>query len=483
MSFEGCGIWEVQHVQSRKAAIDRNAVRRCQFPLFGTASFGFGWPPRRLTPIYTATSCGHIQAELQDFSVASSDGAGLDGDAIKVGLEVSVLALSESKSLCRGDFVFKVQTCLVVSWWVPLGRIFKVELPESQGGSRVDVAKWRGRDTASVLEGIVRVQMNAKLSGETSGLLIPEFLGDSAIPILMELRFSVGINVYFMPYILPPWAPPTAPSFKKECGLNMMGVLVNQFVSAQAPGKESRLGPLVCRESFTGMVIPPVGESPPDGKMAFTAAQVAPTEVFAGEVAKDASLFLVIGISYFCCFVFAHVWIFGAPPESAKRAYAGCGSRLNSCYKSLKNENTLPWKDLTLLSTSGKASRPQPLGRGNGFLEDLWMDPKSTEHLLGISKDASQWTNITDAQRKDSVDTRDFLLQRPRRESNSSGGLSETESQAMLRAGGAGTSSVATRDADVSDAREVPRNLWFQDQDVLSLNSAPIYIIIYIYIH
>jgi hypothetical protein len=39
------------------------------------------------------------------------------------------------------------------------------------------------------------------------------------------------------------------------------------------------------------------------------------------------------------------VWIFGAPPESAKRAYAGCGSRLNSCYKSLKNENTLPWKD------------------------------------------------------------------------------------------------------------------------------------------
>ena len=27
-------------------AIDRVAVRRCQFPLFGTASFGFGWPPR-----------------------------------------------------------------------------------------------------------------------------------------------------------------------------------------------------------------------------------------------------------------------------------------------------------------------------------------------------------------------------------------------------------------------------------------------------
>ena len=46
-----------------------------------------------------------------------------------------------------------------------------------------------------------------------------------------------------------------------------------------------------------------------------------------------------------------------------------------------------------------------------------------------LFQDASRWTN-TDAQRKDSVDTRDFLLQRPRRESNSSGGLSETESQA-----------------------------------------------------
>ena len=45
-----------------------------------------------------------------------------------------------------------------------------------------------------------------------------------------------------------------------------------------------------------------------------------------------------------------HVWIFGAPPESAKRAYAGCGSRLNSCYKSLKNENTLPWKDWPFLN-------------------------------------------------------------------------------------------------------------------------------------
>lgn len=53
----------------------------------------------------------------------------------------------------------------------------------------------------------------------------------------------------------------------------MMGVLVNQFVSAQArqlhftpeslqdTAKESRLGPLVCRESFHGMVIPPVGEA------------------------------------------------------------------------------------------------------------------------------------------------------------------------------------------------------------------------------
>ena len=53
-------------------------------------------------------------------------------------------------------------------------------------------------------------------------------------------------------------------------------------------------------------------------------------------------------------------------------------------------------------------------------------------HFPPSFQDASQWTNITDAQRKDSVDTRDFLLQRPRRESNSSGGLSETESQAEL---------------------------------------------------
>ena len=52
-----------------------------------------------------------------------------------------------------------------------------------------------------------------------------------------------------------------------------------------------------------------------------------------------------VGRSSSPCLLTRHVWIFGTPPESAKRAYAGCGSRLNSCYKSLKNENTLPWKD------------------------------------------------------------------------------------------------------------------------------------------
>jgi hypothetical protein len=64
----------------------------------------------------------------------------------------------------------------------------------------------------------------------------------------------------------------------------------------------TRLGPLVCRKSFHNMYIPPVGEAsetPKDGRMGFSAAQVAPKEVAAGELTKNVSLGVVISLCLF----------------------------------------------------------------------------------------------------------------------------------------------------------------------------------------
>jgi len=391
---------------------------------------------RRLTPVYTATSCGHIQAELNDLS--------LDGATIKVGLQVSVH--------CQNPNPYAVEILSSRPGRVLVGAIPGEKLQGRTAIGHLEVVP--GSMLPSAGEGIVRVQMNAKLSGEASGMLIPEFLGDSAIPILMELRFNVGIKVYFLPWLLPPWQPPQAPSFKKACGLNMMGVLVNQFVSAEDTGKESRLGPLVCRDSFTGMVIPPVGESPPDGKMDFTAAQVAPAEVWLGEIAKDVSLFLVVFCSFFCCAIFTHLWMYGNVPRTLVHVADGCGT----CCKTI---NTLPWNSIgsTLMSlVQPPRPRQQP----------------PTESLLGSTHKASMgssqysFSDWKDAQRKETAEVQTLLkepAERPRRESNAStGNLSSNESQAMFRA--AGVEPGREGDEMVRQAREKSRTLMPPDRDL-----------------
>ena len=163
--------------------------------------------------------------------------AQMDGVAIKVGLEVSVWppqlllkglslstkALSKPQPLCRGDPLFPVgppmqvllsceaRPCLC---GCRAGRrlLSRCLLHLAPRRTRIGLpsAIWRWFQALSCLEmakgpcltskklwhyRIVRVKMNAKLSGEASGTLIPEFLGDSAIPILLELRFNVGVSV------------------------------------------------------------------------------------------------------------------------------------------------------------------------------------------------------------------------------------------------------------------------------------------------
>jgi len=141
--------------------------------------------------------------------------------------------------------------------------------------------------------GTVRVKMSADVSLVDAHSLLPHFLTDNAIPVLMELRFDVGVYISFG---LRSWG--ASVPFSKACGLNVAGVL------ASSSGASNGLGPLVCRPSFDELTLPPIdykfGEKLTSGNMGFTAAQVAPEEVANGEVAKNVSLLTVIVFTLVC---------------------------------------------------------------------------------------------------------------------------------------------------------------------------------------
>lgn len=236
---------------------------------------------RKLTPVYTATECGHQEAELDQFSV------GLQTIHVSMKIQVS----------CSNPNPYKIDILSSTP-----GRVFigGMENPKEVG----KLAVIPGSYLPEMGHGTVRVRMNAEISGETSDELLPHLLADAALPIFMELKFNVGVYVSFG---LGSWGV-TAP-FKKDCGLKMMGLLVNQFQDQEDTRKQGRLGPLVCRTSFTGMVLPRIGEeseTPADGNMGFSAAQVAPMEVEAGECAKNVSLISLILISWFLSAVFLY---------------------------------------------------------------------------------------------------------------------------------------------------------------------------------
>merc|ERR1740121_968445 len=239
---------------------------------------------QKFTPVYTATECGNINPTLDDFQ--------LGVDSIHVGLLIRVS--------CTNPNPYRIQILASTPGEVFIGKdSIKVGTLTVVPGSYLE-EKGGGE---------VRVRMSADIQGDDSATLLPHFLQDAAIPITMRLQFDVGISIPFGPLL----TFETAAPFKKDCGMNMKGILVNSFVASSRP--ESRLGPLVCRESMSDLVIPEVGdeaETPADGNMGFTAAQVAPLEVARGELLKNVSLGLVITLSYlFAVLVPIHFWTVG----------------------------------------------------------------------------------------------------------------------------------------------------------------------------
>lgn len=264
---------------------------------------------RKFTPVYTQTECGNQTATLDQFN--------LGADSIGIGLEIEVT--------CKNPNPYAIK--IIASTPGDTFVRFKEEEQTVQLGK---LRVMPGSHLPEFGHGDIRVRMDTIVRGAQADTLLPHLLSDRAIPIYIQLQFDVEVQISFG---LVSWG--VSAPFKKQCGLNMAGVLVNQFLPNDDSQRSNRLGPLVCRNHLGGVQLPPVGEkeeTPENGNMGFSAAQVAPQEVAAGELMKTASLGVSITLTLFfgvLCVLFS-LATFAHPAGSSGliadiRDCGGCG--------------------------------------------------------------------------------------------------------------------------------------------------------------
>lgn len=217
----------------------------------------------KFTPVYTPVACGHQAGTLDDLQMST--------ERIHVGLKISVQ--------CKNPNPYTI----VIVGSTP-GRVYIGPLEDKLETGNLTVMP--GSNMTERGNGTVHVTMDQTLYGHTAQLLVHHMLYDDSIPVWMELQFDAGV---YMNFGLRSWG--AAMPYKKLCGMKVGGMLVPD------QGAKSRLGPLVCGETFEDLVVPPVGAEEYEtdtGEMGFKASQVAPKEVEQGTIAKNMSLGIVI---------------------------------------------------------------------------------------------------------------------------------------------------------------------------------------------
>ncbi|CAE7741792.1 unnamed protein product [Symbiodinium pilosum] len=250
---------------------------------------------RELTPVYRETTCGRQESVLNEFRLGTND--------IYVDLQISVQ--------CQNPNPYKID---ILNSEPGIVQIVAGARPQD----RIDVGRLKVKPGSSLSrygKGRVFVDMNATIQKNISARLLPVFLSAAEIPILMQLRFQVGIRLFFG--LGGSWQA-RAP-FDKACGLQMMGVLVNSF---QQDKDRSRLGPLVCKDTWDELLLPGTIPAATEAKafdhMDFEAAQVAPMEVQTGELAKNVSFSILVVCSSLISGVFLWISRYGKIPEDLR---------------------------------------------------------------------------------------------------------------------------------------------------------------------
>mmetsp|Transcript_1737 Transcript_1737/g.3853 ORF Transcript_1737/g.3853 Transcript_1737/m.3853 type:complete len:408 (-) Transcript_1737:32-1255(-) len=216
----------------------------------------------KFTPVYKPTSCGNQVAYLDRFSIS---------DTINVGMDIDITCSNPN------NYIVGIQTSQPGNVWagqsrsLPLGQLHLIDgssLPE------------RGEGTLSV-----RMDASIPISLGTTKKWANRFLTSPDIPIFLELRFNVRIDVTFglMRF-------GTAAPFQKKCGLVLAGLFVNT---------DRRLSAVVCRDSFEAVTaalqVEDIGHADP---MTFGAAQMDPERIHLGEMAKNIGIIIPALVSF-----------------------------------------------------------------------------------------------------------------------------------------------------------------------------------------
>ena len=99
-------------------------------------------------------------------------------------------------------------------------------------------------------QGTIKVFMDSRISKDSSGALAQQFLGSGEIPIYMELKFNVGVDISLGLQHFGTTAP-----FDKKCGMN---------IGAMFERSQNKLGPMLCRSTFDELHhLPHLGDALP----------------------------------------------------------------------------------------------------------------------------------------------------------------------------------------------------------------------------
>mmetsp|Transcript_59844 Transcript_59844/g.106389 ORF Transcript_59844/g.106389 Transcript_59844/m.106389 type:complete len:412 (+) Transcript_59844:88-1323(+) len=224
------------------------------------------------TPVYTATTCGQQKASLNKFNI---------GTTIQVGLQIQVV--------CENPNYYAVEIRNDTPGHVFVGR--------HRGADIGLLTLLEGSSLPAKGSGKIQVQMDTEISAETSHSLAEQFLDDTEIPLFLELQFNVGVNVNFGLLSFGTTAP-----FKKKCGMKLGGILYNS---------ESKMGPMICRETFDGLYEQLPSKDAAAGDMSFSAAQMDPDRVRMGELLKNLSIVGIGSLCYIFGFILTWEWILG----------------------------------------------------------------------------------------------------------------------------------------------------------------------------
>eukprot|EP00434_Breviolum_minutum_P014906 symbB.v1.2.013140.t2/scaffold925.1/size151535/7 len=220
----------------------------------------------KFTPVYSSTFCGDQTAELTNFEM---------GETIHVSIAIHVV--------CSNPNPYEVKILTDTPGHVYVG--------EDRGTDVGVLTLVEGSALPAGGQGVISVLMDSKIARASSGSLVEKFLGDGEIPIYMELKFDVGVNIAIGLIQFPPMSA----LFDKKCGM---------YIGGMFERSANKLGPLLCRDTYEELDLPHLGAAA--SGMTFSGTHMDPDRIRLGETMKNICILGAGSLSFFFGFFWTY---------------------------------------------------------------------------------------------------------------------------------------------------------------------------------